>query len=82
MDYNTFYLHIENEISYLNKQICEAERNLKGNSLSVRMKSLLEDKDIVINKAFKELQVPLHQQEEFKDTLFTDDEFDHLCNAA
>jgi hypothetical protein len=81
-NYNEFYLHIEDKISELNKQITKAENTLSGNICCQQIQKILADKDVVINKAFQDLNIPLHLQEQFKDELFTDDEFDHLCQVA
>jgi hypothetical protein len=81
-NYNDFYLEIEAQIDELNQELFEAEQTLKGQARCRQIQSILARKDVVINKAFESLQVPQHLQDRFRDELFTDAEFDHLCNAV
>lgn len=77
--YNEFYLHIEEEIEKINTTIFYVKSE-RGSEKTVD--KLIEDKEVVINKAFKELNIPQNIQEEFRDELFSDEEFDHLMLRA
>lgn len=81
-NYNEFYLLIEKRVSAINLLIKQAEKTLSINASCEKVRELSEKKNLIIEEAFIELQVPKYLQEEFRDELFTDDEFDHLCQVA
>lgn len=81
-NYNEFYLLIEKQVSHINLLIKQAEKTSKGEACCQRVRQLLKQKNEIIEKAFNELSVPRYLQEEFRDELFSDDEFDHLCQVA
>ena len=81
-NYNEFYLLIEKRVSAINLLIKQAEKTLAGDECCEKIRELFKKKNTIIEEAFIDLQVPLHLQEEFRDELFTDDEFDHLCQVA
>jgi hypothetical protein len=81
-NYNEFYLLIEKRVSAINLLIKQAEKTLKANECSEKVRELSIKKKEIIEEAFIELQVPRYLQEEFRDEMFSDDEFEHLCLVA
>lgn len=77
-NYNDFYLLIENEIEAINKTINTIQNAKYRHSKSKLLQRLIDKKEVVINEAFENNNVPFHLQEEFRDNLFSDEEFDHL----
>lgn len=76
--YNEFYLHIEKRIEEVNDHIHFAQINNNQDM----MDELSDKKEKMIEEAFKEFNVPHSLQEDFKDDLFSDEEFDYLMLKA